>query len=719
MKNELAKIITDNEAIKEAAYSFIGERIKKIVGDKELLFSIEDLHVKEYPSIEINLLIDRRTIIEDTEFNKQNVPLRRKINENDISVFDYTLKNCSFSDIGKKTSFRVENTENTFSCSKCNGKKEITCGRCVGSGKNRCSKCNGQGQIKCNTCNGRGENRCFSCSGTGRKTEGSGDNKRTVNCSSCGGKGFKKCTNCNNGWNTCGTCKGKGEVPCPNCYSKGLVKCKECEGYGYFNNYLNVVSKIEVENISQYLKGNPTLDYLCITKDKIESDYTGDFLYDMKELDDYAINFKSLLTGYHEINNSKTLKIIFSKSLCYTVEFNVLIAQTKFKFEYSSDDFVTSTNFDSSVFYSIISSIQLENDFGSLKKNKKYLISKIGKPVNNLFEQIKEYELLKKIIASNENNSTKLNEIRKLKLVNISKYDNFLQNKLIKSYILLSIVLTLGLFVGLLFFNGLLLIPSLISIIGMGLGFFLSYKYFVNKIKHSSYKSSLSLALIILISSSLLTGLIGYITVQAQNNLVKNELKMIEVEKNVSETNTAFNQLKKKGVIIQSDSIILINGNNLKFSLYFKNPSKTSGHKSPDSVLVLEASPNTKEFVFYLPAGWEHYGCGGYRYKDGELEPIGEFKIRKSKKDIIVNLEIEKYLKANWNQEIEIIFDDRKMLVKKDKFNILGILVEYCYIDNKNNLIKDNCWIKIGTYKKYFSNSPLTVYDNWVNNKAL
>ena len=254
----------------------------------------------------------------------------------------------------------------------------------------------------------------------------------------------------------------------------------------------------------------------------------------------------------------------------------------------------------------------------------------------------------------------------------------------------------------------------------MSLGYFLSYKIFRKKIKHSSYVSSFTLSFILLILFSGLTALTGFITIQINSKLAENELIEMENNKRISESINSFNQLKKTGVIVPSDSIILLVRDNLKTFLYDLNLSKTIGYKPPDNVLVLKADSDTKNYVFCIPAGWEHHAYEGYRDNNGSWEPYGEYKIRKSKSDIQVSFGIEDYLKANWNQEITVTFhgiEKTTLPVKKSILNISGILVEYCYLDGNNNLIKDKCWIKIGIYKKYFSNNKLIIYDNLVKNK--
>ena len=216
----------------------------------------------------------------------------RKIHEQDISIFDFIIDNYSFTDLNKDSFFRVKDTEDTYPCSRCKGRKEITCSKCAGEGKNTCPKCDGKGQMRCSACRGRGETKCFNCGGKGSRTSGSGENQKIEKCSSCS-NGYVKCRSCNGGWTTCSTCSGNGRVICQKCSGRGQVTCPFCNGNGYFNEFLVVKSTIDIKDNIQFLKG--IMDFLEDVHQIEEFKYDKNFSYPIKELSDYTSYFTSIL----------------------------------------------------------------------------------------------------------------------------------------------------------------------------------------------------------------------------------------------------------------------------------------------------------------------------------------------------------------------------------------------------------------------------------------
>ncbi|QIW15161.1 hypothetical protein A4G20_01765 [Pasteurellaceae bacterium RH1A] len=85
-----------------------------------------------------------------------------------------------------------------------------------------CSQCSGQGQNRCSSCGGSGKHTCSSCGGSGRQhySVTTYDNQGRANGTRMD---FRSCPNCLGGKTTCYTCSGRGSV-----------RCKPCDGHGYF-----------------------------------------------------------------------------------------------------------------------------------------------------------------------------------------------------------------------------------------------------------------------------------------------------------------------------------------------------------------------------------------------------------------------------------------------------------------------------------------------------
>jgi len=159
-------------------------------------------------------------------------------------------------------------------CAPCGGIGSIGCARCKGKGevvsadRVPCPTCSvgdseddfssgdlkRKGQIKrqvnCGNCRGTGQvqKKCGSCNGRKKvAVEEPGRMRRYERCSACNGSGYdypETCPKCNGDkklevWQTCTTCKGRGEVinsgkvTCPVCDGKGKLKCERCDGRGF------------------------------------------------------------------------------------------------------------------------------------------------------------------------------------------------------------------------------------------------------------------------------------------------------------------------------------------------------------------------------------------------------------------------------------------------------------------------------------------------------
>lgn len=105
-------------------------------------------------------------------------------------------------------------------CDSCSGRRTVGCGGCGASGSVRCGNCSGSGtdRVRCRGCGGVGY---FSRTrmGTNNQTEHYRDT-----CWGCGGSGRIN--------ETCGTCRGSGNVTCSRCGGSGQVTCTDCNGRG-------------------------------------------------------------------------------------------------------------------------------------------------------------------------------------------------------------------------------------------------------------------------------------------------------------------------------------------------------------------------------------------------------------------------------------------------------------------------------------------------------
>ena len=231
-QDEILNVITDK----------VKEDIKEEIGISDFKISISDIKIKKVNRLVADTLLDERITNESSEINYSGIKERRKISESQIDLWKNERSDYEYNNLSKKIIFRVDGTNETYTCSQCNGSKKNTCYTCSGSGKNRCTSCSGRGEKRCSSCGGSSEKRCWSCSGSG-KTSTTRDG-RTVSsqCSSCGGRGRNPCSSCANGYITCTTCSGQGQVTCNTCSGRGEIPCSRCDAQGYFTSFYNIHS---------------------------------------------------------------------------------------------------------------------------------------------------------------------------------------------------------------------------------------------------------------------------------------------------------------------------------------------------------------------------------------------------------------------------------------------------------------------------------------------
>lgn len=105
-------------------------------------------------------------------------------------------------------------------CDSCSGRKTMDCGGCGASGAVRCGSCSGSGtdRVICRGCGGAGY---FPRTRIGPNNET--EHYRDT-CWGCGGGGRIN--------ETCGICRGSGNITCNRCGGSGQLTCTDCQGRG-------------------------------------------------------------------------------------------------------------------------------------------------------------------------------------------------------------------------------------------------------------------------------------------------------------------------------------------------------------------------------------------------------------------------------------------------------------------------------------------------------
>ncbi len=431
-KTEL-NFIYDNKENK--VHDVISEKVKEDIRDEigisDFEISITDIKIKKVNRLVADTLIDERTTHESSEINYSGLKERRKISESQIDLWEDERSDYEYSNLSKKIIFRVDGTNETYTCSQCNGTKKNTCYTCSGSGKVRCSSCGGRGEKRCSSCGGSSEKRCWSCSGSGRKSSQRDGRTVYTQCSSCGGRGRNPCSSCGNGYVTCTTCSGQGQVTCSTCSGRGEIPCSRCDAQGYFTSFYNIHSILYSLSDEEFINGVPDKNYCSKTTIEEKFDYEKSFgKYTFKSLKEHFADLKNLFSAQKFEKNQSPKKIRFQLDDCISMSFKINIGESVYIGGLSSDG---SIFYDKSIlsqlFFKVIDSFEVTKNFNSLTKMKATIVNQISE-FEKTFSKINEFNKLDKIIKSDDKITLKLNNTRKVKDIDKTKYLEFLAKKL-------------------------------------------------------------------------------------------------------------------------------------------------------------------------------------------------------------------------------------------------------------------------------------------------
>jgi|TARA_B110000114_G_scaffold25047_1_gene24644 hypothetical protein len=436
----------------------IDQKFKNDLNDKfghsNFPFTVKNINVNKFKRINVTAIFDEREIKEQSEINYGNVNRIRKIDKAKIKRFSFERKNCVLENIGKIEQYRVDDTDQSHTCGTCSGRKEVSCYMCNGKGKNRCGICNGKREVKCSNCNGSVNIDCWSCSGNGRKNEGYGENKRTVTCSSCNGRGSNVCSSCSNGYNTCGTCNGNGEVSCYTCNSSGKIGCSSCSSQGSFTRYLSVISTIVKKENNLVVEGNNPGDFIS---EKIISEkftYQKDFIkYKVKDLKEFSTDLKEIFSGLLPNNNQKGTIVYASLEECVSLTFEIVVGESTYLGSLKNGKLNIDNSAFNLLFYDVINNLVVDSKFNNLINNKTAFEGNL-KNVDKLWATINQYHEFTDIVTQKNSKSIfnindkniatgKITRVRKLDLIDTTKYLNLLRKKFFKNEFLRQILFTL------------------------------------------------------------------------------------------------------------------------------------------------------------------------------------------------------------------------------------------------------------------------------------
>ena len=451
-KTELNFIYDNKEnKVHDVISKKVKEDIRDEIGISDFEISISDIKIKKVNRLVADTLIDERTTHESSEINYSGLKERRKISESQIDLWEDERSDYEYSNLSKKIIFRVDGTNETYTCSQCNGTKKNTCYTCSGSGKVRCSSCSGRGEKRCSSCGGSSEKRCWSCSGSGRKSSYRDGRTVYTQCSSCGGRGRNPCSSCGNGYVTCTTCSGQGQVTCSTCSGRGEIPCSRCDAQGYFTSFYNIHSILYSLSDEEFINGMPDKNYCSKTIVEEKFDYEKSFgKYSFKSLKEHFADLKNLFTAQKFKKNQSPKKIRFQLDDCISMSFKINIGESIYIGGLSSGG---SIFYDKSIlsqlFFKVIDSFEVTKNFNSLTKVKATIINQISQ-FEKTFNKINEFNKLHKIIKSDDKITLKLNKTRKVKDINKTKYLEFLAKKLkskvMKTLIPLLIITHIGFF---------------------------------------------------------------------------------------------------------------------------------------------------------------------------------------------------------------------------------------------------------------------------------
>ena len=451
------------EDIEPIVQQKIQNHIEKKLSIKDFEITISDLKIKKAMQLSSKILIDQRSIEEDVEINYGGVSESRSVSKNSINLFN---SNCGgksperndydFKNIGSTKKFRVDGSNETKTCGKCFGLKNITCSTCIGSGKNRCYSCGGRGDKDCSSCDG-GEKRCYNCYGKGTTSSYDIRLERNITkrCTSCSGRGHNPCSNCGRtGRVRCTKCSGTGKLTCSTCRGRGKVRCSRCNAQGSFTHYLKILSDLKLSQNSAFLSDEPDKNFCTKSLGLEEFDYHKLFgKYEFIKLKEHSSELKNLFSKYKFASSQSPKKIRFSLDDCASMSFIITVAGNVYAGGLKSNGelFFDDTILDQ-LFFNIIKTLDIDNKFSTLNSIKAPLCVQIPE-FKETFEKIDQYKILEKITPSEDKKEKKLNQLRKLTKINTNAYSKHLISKISKKNYLISLIICVVSFFGLWLFN--------------------------------------------------------------------------------------------------------------------------------------------------------------------------------------------------------------------------------------------------------------------------
>jgi len=442
--SELKSIFNSESDIIQAVIHYkLKEDIGSNAGLSDFEISIGEIEIKKINNLIVEVLFDERTVHEYSEINYSGLKERRKINPAEIDLWQYIRKDYEFRNLTKVTDFRVEGTNETFTCRRCNGSTTNTCGHCSGSGKNRCSSCSGRGQKRCSSCYGKGQRNCWSCNGSGQKTERGANNEQIrVNCSNCGGRGSNPCNSCTNGYVNCDTCSGQGQVTCFNCSGRGAVPCSTCDAQGYFTRFLNVKSEIKSKSRNEYLNGSPDR-WNCsrtITEEIFSFDKSWG-KYPITDLKNHSSDLKILFEKQLFTNSQSPKKIKFQLDEVVSMSFKIRMGSSTYLGGLKNGgELFYDKSIVSQLFFTLLDKFEVTENFKSLDRIEKTIVGQI-EGFKSVYENINEFRKFDAIIKSSDPIEKKLNKTRGLKNINVKNYLEHL-SAILKSKVQRALILT-------------------------------------------------------------------------------------------------------------------------------------------------------------------------------------------------------------------------------------------------------------------------------------
>ena len=707
-KHVFSENIKEIESLIEQKFK---NELKEKFGHSNFSFNVKNININKFKRVFVAAVLDERIIEENREINYSGLRESRKVNKSDIDIFSYQRDNRIIDNVGKTIEYRVDKTNETIACGTCKGNKQITCSTCRGSGKNRCDTCNGQRQVKCSVwgCSG-GDVKCIWCSGKGTKTEGSGDNQRTVRCS-CN-NGYNKCSSCNNGYNTCSTCNGNGEVICSTCNSSGKVDCYSCDAQGSFTKFLSVKSVLVQNKKDLVVSGNNPGDFISKNLIAEEFPFMHDFVkYKISELSDYKPQLKELFSGLLPNKMQEGCMIYASLDECASLTFEIVVGESTYLGKLKDGVLWFDNSVMSLLFYDVIDGMRVDANFSSILNNKAAFDGNLSS-TDLIWNSINQYKKFEELISSKKNVTNKIIESRKFDLLNPNIYLQSLYPKFIKKEALIKTIVSIILvFISLIIFGrsgGLVFFGLtdfvLIPILALFVAILLT-RYLIKKWNPKSV-SVLGFS-IILISFIYTTVSFDEKHYEFENFLYKKEQEQLQYNSNLSNIKN-FKNFKNDKLIISDLEFDDLDAQNKNRSLFFNG-----SYGSNDSIIIVRPSedlgynfyidPNIKyRFISNANCGT----CGSYCY--------GHEKISDDQMSLNIGYNYFIDNSGYYNQNRIRIgnwggFSDLEVSPNDIKFDVsrYAVTVMDNKLDDYTNNILEDAYLSPESFLKLFPNSDL------------